>query len=996
MESTSLYKKEKIISIIIILLIIGITSYFLTRIPELSFTGSVSDLIVVDEDKPVLSGEVTAEESDELVVIVSNDNLFSVKGFKEVERITKGFEEFVIPDKSLGAVKKTDVKKEEAPKFLLSVLSITNSSVPKSNPITDRNMDKKTKMGCKYAFQQAEKSYEKYKDTALSQIRFDLNQKPIFPKFPEPDFKDSVNYLSFQTFWQELPQDDNELRLFLNDISQPIFMKNFISPGKKDVAIILSVSRKSKYDPELIIGTLRKAAKKLEKNGYKIIVAGDLVLKEEVRTNIIEDSKFFMKLAAFLWCISFGICFGTIRGIFLPLISLLVSEIWLLGTMAVFGLNLNIVLYIVPIFLVAVGSSASIHIMSKFYTNVKEGMHHIDAAVESFKELIVPVGTASATTALGFAMLMLSNVKGLNHFTLLCIAGLMFNTINSLMLLPCINIWLPAPKVKIVKEEIGVTSRWMGFIKWIIKFRKPLIAIFMVLSLFSILGIIVIVPDNDLTKLISKDSQSLKDLDYLSKKLAGTTVMTLVLEANPGRFMNKDMLKRIDELQKVLEKSPYIDKTTSVVDLLRMTRHLSDGGRPTDRPMFKHQYMINSNIHFMENLKEDEAFKSSATAIEKLMRAFSSKDYSTALVMIRSNVTSLRLMKIVTKMIDTNAAKILGNGVKISLKGEILSINKAIEMVLTGQTQGVIFALLTIFILMLILFFSFKIAVLCVIPNIFPILFFYGYLGFTGIGLDLSSGLIACVAIGIAVDDTIHFMVEMRKYMQRTYDVGDAMLSSIKSVGMPIINTSFVLSIMFGMLYFSKFQVFSSLGILQSQTMLLCLVCNLVLLPAILSSFRIVSIWNILTRFHGFDPSKVVLLDGMSPLSCRIVLGLGKLVDLKKGEVIVKQDEQGDEMYIVINGRARVYKEKADKMITLKLMDSGDLFGEMAVFGSPVRSATVRAETDIKLLAISKEFFEHAETLYPRTCSRFLKNVISIVSQRLRTVNYSITDKVPS
>ncbi len=995
----------KMVAAFIILVVAALTVYFIKQIPNLEYSGSVSDLIVIEEAKKEVQDVLMESDDEQIVVMISGDDLFTLSGLKELARITSEFEKFMeVSDTGQEAdIGKTGPNTGKAvdagegpPLFLESVLSITNTSVPKSTPINDRNFDVKTRVGCKYAFQHAENCYSRLIFEPLAQIKYFGDQPPVFPTFPDGWFKLSVNYLSHHTFWQVLPQDEFELAHFIRDATHPMFRRNLVAADLKHAAVLLTVADDPGLEQEHIISTLKQKAIDVS-DKFRVTIVGNMDLMEEVRQNIIKDTRFFVIISLVFLIVSYAFCFRTVRGVVIPFITLIISEIWLLGIMAIMGYNLNIVLYIVPVFLVAIGTSASIRVLSHYYQHYERTKNTLLASLAGTREVAVTVLTASATTGFGLFMLTLSDVKGLNIFVFLCITGLAIITVLSLLFIPSINVLLPGPKV-IEVDTARRRNRWRNFVDFIIKWRRVLLISFLVLCVLSALGIGTIVPDNDLTKLLEKDSTSIKAARDLSENLAGTTVLTLVLKSWPGHFIRKDSLKKLDNLQASIQKSRHVDKATSIVDLFKFTRYISKGGREEGNLLPNKQYKINSHIHFLENLKQEPAFKDSADQLERLLRTFASPDYSSVAVSIRANTTALQALKAESQFIEEQARKYMGEDVTVTLHGDILNINRAIERVLYGQTKGVIMALLLIFVLILLVFFSFKVAVLCIIPNIFPIVFFYGALGFTGIGLDLSSGLIACVAIGISVDNTIHFLIEMRRKLRHTYETKDAMVRSMNIVGSPIILTSLVLAIMFSVLCFSKFQVMSNLGYLQVATMLCCLVCNLVLLPSVISTVRILSIWDILTKFYKFNPRKAPVFAGMGYFSMKVLLGLGKIVNFSKSDFVIKQGDLGDEMFILVSGEVGVYLRHDQEDSLIKRLKVGALFGEMAVFGRMRRTATVRAETDVELLAISRKFFESVAWLYPRSCYRFMQNIITIVSKRLlhieQTMGYPIAENI--
>lgn len=959
-------RKEKIIALAILCIVLLATVRLLPSVGKLKFSGKTDNLILqgdVDHDFLKRINAATSE-NELLVVMVSGDDIFSLNGLKKLDEITKKF--------------------SAATDILESASSITNMSVQKANYVTQVNKEVKERQGCPYAFREAENLYLKTLIEQPKVIVFQKEKSPVFPQFENEAMSRAVYFIDNFSLWETLPKNDNELKHFMRDIDNSVYLRNFYSPSKKCAAIMLYVKKDYGSATKVLdrVSEITDIIRVETNNKYDIETIGYLVLSEEMKRTIAEDTNFFIKLAALFIILSFYFAFKTLRGVILPFMTLAISEIWLLGIMGEMGHDLNIVLYIVPIFVVAVGSSASIHILSHFYQSIEAGKDSISASIESVRELIVPICTAAATTAFGFAALTLSGVHGLNIFVLMCVIGLGITTFLSLLFIPSMNILLPKPDIP-EKSNKDKNKKWTKLIHFIVKKRNTLIILFLFLTFASIFGIKLIVTDNDLTLLLDQNSKTLKLSSRLSKELAGSTIFTLVIEGMPGWPIRKEYLDKISLLQEELEKSPNIDKTTSIADIFKITNYLSNAGIKKEKTVAEEQYQIFSHLHFLHSIGKEEAYKDAASALESLLNTFLNEDCSAAKIMVRSNLTSLKKTDQELKRIDRLCKEILGEHVESRVYGSILKMNKAIQTILSGQTQGVILALATIFVIMLIIFFSLKIAFLCLLPNIFPIAFFYGILGLTGIGLDLSSGLVACIAIGIAVDDTIHFMIEFKKQLKRTYVTEDAMLETLKSVGPPIMHTSFVLAVLFGVLYFSRFPVMSNLGVLQSCTMLVCLFCNLLLLPAVLASVRLVSIWDILSKFYSFDPSKVPVFSGLSKWTIRLLLSLGKIIEYNQEEIMIHCGDMGNEMYIIVEGSAEVILKKDSSNAMIVNLGVGAIIGEMSVLGKVKRTADVVAKTPVKVVSISEEFFVTGSRLYPRLVNKFLMNIIGVITKRM-------------
>ncbi|PKK88737.1 MAG: hypothetical protein CVV64_17615 [Candidatus Wallbacteria bacterium HGW-Wallbacteria-1] len=970
----------------IIFFVLSITVLLLSEAGKVGFSGSVADLIITETDAETSSSDKT--NSEHLVVMVQ-----IVSPEKNTSPDKKA--DFINPSRLLD-LKEICLSLEKTELFS-SVTSIAGISLPRSSPAETIAMEYKQRHGLTHALLKAEKIYRFAPRELPKELIFQKGKRPVFPVFKNQSMKSAMEFIDHFSVWENLPGTTHEARLFMNDISNPVYLKNFISGDMRACAILLSLKSTSHALENL--PAIRKTIDKISENYkdlYTIVLAGNLLLQDEMKETISTDTIIFLKLGFILILICYGWAYRTPRGVILPLITLIISEIWVLGIMGLTGHDLNIVLYIVPVFVLAVGSSATIHMISKFYAFHDAGMSLESASINSARELLLPIGSASLTTAFGFGALTISNVQGLNTFVILCIAGLAIITFLSIIFIPALNIVLPPPRRKGNHDFIS-TRHWSAFSDWVFSRSALISLLFMITGSIAALGIYLIDTDNDLTKLLKKDSKVLKTADMVSRKLAGTTILTINMESNPGWCIKRESLDNLSKLQKELEKSPNIDKSTSLGDLLRLTHSLATPDNQENRPA--NQYEINSHLHLFRAMETSKTYSEFGLAIKDLMQEFVSSDFSTARIQIRSNLTSLKLMNSELARINNLVSKIMGSHIKVTISGGIIDVNRAVERILLGQTKGVILSLFTIFILMLIYFFSLKISILSIIPNVFPILFFYGSLGLFNIGLDLSSGLVACVAIGISVDDTIHFMTEMRRQLKGTYNSREAIFQSHQKVGGPMILTSLILAIFFGILILSKFPVMSNLGWLMAGTMLLAMISNILLLPALLARVRLFGVWDMLKKYN-FNPADSPLFAGMSKLGTRTFLSMGRVASFANGETIFTGNEKPNAIHIIIEGHARIIlcSKHNNENFTDKLT-AGQAFGEITAMNPQnsifqkdysnksslttpethqqiARYPAIIAESEMKTIVIDGDFFEIAGTFSPKICNRFLMNLL--------------------
>jgi hypothetical protein len=186
----------------------------------------------------------------------------------------------------------------------------------------------------------------------------------------------------------------------------------------------------------------------------------------------------------------------------------------------------------------------------------------------------------------------------------------------------------------------------------------------------------------------------------------------------------------------------------------------------------------------------------------------------------------------------------------------------------------------------------------------------------------------------------------------------------------------------------SAFPTIRNFGILTSITLATAFGANLVVLPALLATTKIITLWDLIGVKLGQDPARTIpLLAGLRPAQARIVVLMGELRRFPPGAQIIKHGEQGDEMFVIVDGSAEVWVgDGADRRQVAELR-RGDVFGEMALVRHYERSADVVAKQDVEVLAVDERFLQRIQRRYPRIAARVFLNLTRVLSDRLQRMN---------
>jgi hypothetical protein len=258
-------------------------------------------------------------------------------------------------------------------------------------------------------------------------------------------------------------------------------------------------------------------------------------------------------------------------------------------------------------------------------------------------------------------------------------------------------------------------------------------------------------------------------------------------------------------------------------------------------------------------------------------------------------------------------------------------------------------------------------------------------MGWTGVSLNLGTSIIASIAIGIAVEDAIRYLARLSAEIRETHDQEHAIFQTITTVGKPIIYASAALGLGFLTLLFSNFVPIQKFGLLTTITIAAAFVNDLVLLPALLATTRIITVWDLLYLKLGKDPHKTIgLFAGLRPSQAKIVTLMGELKTFPQGQPIIRRGEMGDEMYVMVSGTADVFLPSATQSRRVRQLKRGNVFGEMGLIGHHERTADVIAAEEVEVIAINERFLNRLQSRYPRISAKIFLNIAKIISARLQ------------
>jgi len=399
---------------------------------------------------------------------------------------------------------------------------------------------------------------------------------------------------------------------------------------------------------------------------------------------------------------------------------------------------------------------------------------------------------------------------------------------------------------------------------------------------------------------------------------------------------------------------------------------------------------------FLEEPKNLEPVLSMIATSPATFKSVVTEDFGETNILVRTNLSGSRRIEQTLARIRSWIGAHFPAELRVHLTGNLVLLSGTESDIVAGQIKSLSLALGIIFVVLALMFLSVRIGFFAILPNVVPIVLFFGTMGWLGILLNLGTSLIAAIALGIAVDSTIHYMARLNLELRGETDQVAALVRTVRTVGVPIVYTTVALFLGFLTFGFSSFVPIQNFGILTGFTIAASLGANLVLLPALLATTKVITLWDLVGVKLGQEPARTIpLFAGLRPGQARIVVLMGELKRFAPGEMVVRRGELGDEMYVIIRGRAEVWAGDGQERRRVAEHRRGDVFGEMGLVRHTERSADVVAAGDLEVLAVDERFLRRIQLRYPRIASKVFLNLTRVLSDRLQRTTEQYVALVP-
>lgn len=690
--------------------------------------------------------------------------------------------------------------------------------------------------------------------------------------------------------------------------------KDFMYNEKTNVSLMMVVLDekflvdKNKQD---VVLKVEELARSFEHEFHKMHFAGLPHMRVLIGKRVLNEMYLFVALSIL---VSFGIMYFLFRSIRVTLMSVvivLVTVVWAMGTIGLFGYDISILMALIPPLMIVIGIPNCIYLFNKYHFEYKNHGNKIKALTQVISKTGTAMWLTNATTAIGFMTFLFTNSTKFYEFGVISSVNILLCYVVSLCLVPIFASFSKSPKTRHLKHLDRKAA--VKFLEKIVQItannRKLVYTITIVLTLGTGAGIYFMKVTGNITGDLPAKDPILTDIKFMEQNFGGSVPFEVLINyKEKGRLFSNRTLENVEQVQNMLKGDSLFAKSLSFVDFVKLVNMAYYDNNPD-------QYKIISNrdkLRLKSYLKNfATTTNSSAISIKELVDTnnfilrirTSMKDLGSYEVADQVKATGHRIDSIMnpdkallekyykkvklgknayidsileaSNSVFNGLTAIISNGNEekqfafdsdpelikkyynkptfkkqlreaidneyydVTLTGTSVVASEGTQYLVENLTSSIVFAVISIAALMSILFYSIRMVLVSMVPNLIPMAITAGIMGIFGIPLKPSTLLIFSIALGITVDNTIHFLAHYRQELKsKKWDLKECIAMSIRETGLSIIYTSVILFFGFIVFVFSNFGGTQALGYLSAITYFVALFTNLILLPCLLLSYE--------------------------------------------------------------------------------------------------------------------------------------------------------------
>lgn len=560
-------------------------------------------------------------------------------------------------------------------------------------------------------------------------------------------------------------------------------------------------------------------------------------IRTQVGNKIEAEMKLFLVLSLMLTAVILLLFFRSLSAVLASMIVVMVGVVWSVGTMTLLGYQITLLTALIPPLIVVIGIPNCVYFLNKYHTEFHKHGNKTKALLRMVDRMGIVTLFTNLTAAIGFGVFFFTKSKVLKEFGLVAGLNIMSLFIISLVFLPALFSYLPAPKSKHTNYlESGWLNKILSILtNWVFTKRKIIYLAAAVLTVFSLVGVSKLKTVGYVVDDLPRNDKIYTDLKFFEKHFHGVMPLEIVIDTKrKNGAVSLPVMQKIDQLGIALAAYKELGHPLSFVDGVKFARQAYYDGDSSSYGV--PNMMDGAFIQPYLRAKPNKDAAGGGDMFAKLLTTFmDSSKQKTRISINMEDVGSVRLPVLLDSIRPKTYALFDTGKYNVTFTGSSIIFLEGSKFIINSLRDSLILAFIMIFGCMIVLFYSWRILIISIVVNIIPLLATAGIMGWMDIPIKPSTVLVFSVALGITIDVTIRFLVSYKHELKHYKDnVGDTVRHTIFDTGLSIIYTSLILIAGFGVFALSNFDGTKSLGFLTSLTLLLAMITNLTLQPAML------------------------------------------------------------------------------------------------------------------------------------------------------------------
>ena len=573
-----------------------------------------------------------------------------------------------------------------------------------------------------------------------------------------------------------------------------------------------------------------------EKQHTEVHLSGLPLIRTAMAVKVANELKLFLKISFLLTGLILFLFFRSFGAVLMSMIVVAIGVIWSVATIVLMGYKITLLTGLIPSLIVVIGIPNCVYFLSKYHTEYAKDGNKTRALVHMIQRMGIVTLFTNLTAAIGFGVFCFTNSAILKEFGVVAGLNIMFIFLISFIFLPSVLSYLPAPKSKHTNYLNNRFFRGvLNFLTMLVfKYRTWVYIVTGVLLLLSVAGMGRLQSVGYMLDDIPHTDKLYTDLKFLETNFKGVMPLEIAVDTKrKNGVINLRTLNKLDELTQLIASQPDFGRPLSVVEGIKFAKQAYYNGDSSNYAV-PNQFDLGFLAPYLRMRGGSTAGPGST--FSKLVSSFMDSTKQVARLSVNMKDVGSQKLPILLDSLQPKAIAIFDTAhYKVTFTGTSVIFQEGTRFIINGLMESIVLAFVLIMLCMLYLFRSWRMLIISLIPNVIPLVVTAGVMGWVGVPLKPSTVLVFSVALGIAIDVTIRFLVNFKQELPRhDLDISATVKQTIHETGLSIIYTSAILFAGFMIFSFSEFGGTKALGWLTSLTLVVAMITNLTILPALL------------------------------------------------------------------------------------------------------------------------------------------------------------------